>query len=103
MAGPLRGALATRAGGRIRLRWDTGPIDAPELRKAKCPRELFRARAAEQRLAQIIMRPNDFIEWHGGDRYIRTVAVVYSEGVDVGTILVGEGHAKPWPKLTRMD
>jgi endonuclease YncB( thermonuclease family) len=91
------------SGERIRLRADAGPIDAPELRKAKCPLELFRAQAAKERL-QKLMAPNDFtIERHGKDRYGRTVAVVYSEGIDVGAVLVREGHAKPWPKLTRAD
>jgi endonuclease YncB( thermonuclease family) len=90
-------------GERIRLRSDAGPIDAPELGKAKCPLELFRAQVAKERLEQI-MAPNDFaIERRGKDRYGRTVGVVYSEGVDVGAILVREGHAKPWPKLTRTD
>lgn len=90
-------------GERIRLRSGSGPIDAPELGKAKCPLELFRAQAAKERLAQI-MAPDDFtIERHGKDRYGRTVAVVYSEGADVGTILVREGHAKRWPRLTRAD
>ena len=35
------------------LRWG-GLIDAPELRSAKCPLELFRAEAAKDRLAAII-------------------------------------------------
>ncbi|RXF68260.1 thermonuclease family protein [Hansschlegelia zhihuaiae] len=90
-------------GERIRLRSEGGPIDAPELRKAKCPLELFRAEAARDRL-KALMAPNDFsIDRHGADRYGRTVAVIYAEGRDVGAILVREGHAKPWPTLRRAD
>lgn len=90
-------------GERIRLRSEAGPIDAPELRKAQCPLELFRAQAARERLAAL-MAPNDFsIDRRGRDRYGRTVAVVYSQGVDVASTLVREGHAKPWPKLARAD
>ena len=88
---------------RVRLRSEAGPIDAPELRSAKCPLELFRAQAARERLAAL-MAPNDFsIDRRGRDRYGRTVAVVYSEGRDVAAVLVREGHARPWPKLSRAD
>lgn len=88
---------------RIRLRSEAGPIDAPELRKARCPLELFRARAAKERLAAI-MAPNDFsIDRRGKDRYGRTVAVIYSQGVDVGARLVREGHAKMWMSLRAKD
>lgn len=90
-------------GERIRLRSEAGPIDAPELGKAKCPLELFRAQAARDRL-RVLMAPNDFsIDRRGRDRYGRTVGVVYSEGADVGARLVREGHAKPWPRLRRAD
>lgn len=90
-------------GERIRLRSEVGPIDAPKLRSAKCPLELFRAQAARERLAAL-MAPDDFsIDRRGKDRYGRTVGIVYSEGEDVGARLVHEGHAKPWPRLTRAD
>lgn len=90
-------------GERIRLRSETGPIDAPELRSAKCRLELFRAEASRDRL-RALMAPNDFsIDRRGKDRYGRTVAIVYSEGRDVGGLLVREGHARPWPRLTRAD
>lgn len=93
------------AGERIRLRSASGPIDAPELRSAKCPLELFRAEAARDRLS-VIMRAaeDDFsIDRKGLDRYGRTIAVVYAEGDDVGARLIREGHARPWPKLSRGD
>lgn len=90
-------------GERIRLRSEAGPIDAPELRKARCPLELFRAQAAKERLVRL-MAPGDFsIDRRGRDRYGRTVAVVYSVGEDVGARLVREGHAKPWPSLRAKD
>lgn len=90
-------------GERIRLRSEAGPIDAPELGKAKCPLELFRAQAARERLAQI-MAPQDFsLDRRGLDKYGRTVAVVYADGEDVGAKLVAEGHAKMWMSLRRAD
>ncbi|WP_271166918.1 thermonuclease family protein [Hansschlegelia plantiphila] len=90
-------------GERIRLTSEDGPIDAPEMHRAKCPLELFRAQAARERLIAI-MAPNDFtIERRGKDRYGRTVGVIYSEGKDVGAELVREGHARPWPKLRKAD
>ena len=91
------------AGERIRLRSEAGPIDAPELRSAKCPLELFRAEAARDRLAALLKGGEPSIIRKGADRYGRTVAVVLVDGKDVGAILVREGHAKPWPKLTKAD
>ena len=90
---------------RIRLRSASGPIDAPELRSAKCPLELFRAEASRDRLIAIMRAAGDdfSIDRKGQDRYGRTVAVVYAEGDDVGARLVREGHARPWPKLSRAD
>ncbi|GLK67633.1 thermonuclease family protein [Hansschlegelia plantiphila] len=79
-------------GERIRLTSEDGPIDAPEMHRAKCPLELFRAQAARERLIAI-MAPNDFtIERRGN-----------SEGKDVGAELVREGHARPRPKLRKAD
>jgi micrococcal nuclease len=90
-------------GERVRLRSEAGPIDAPELRNAKCPLELFRAEAARDRL-RALMGANDYrLDRRGLDRYGRTVGIVYSEGRDVAGVLVKEGHAKLWPRLTRAD
>ena len=91
------------AGERIRLRSEAGPIDAPELRSAKCPLELFRAEAAKDRLAALLKGREPEIVRKGADRYGRTVAVVYVDGKDVGAQLVREGHAKPWLTLRRVD
>ena len=93
------------SGERIRLRSVSGPIDAPELRSAKCPLELFRAEASRDRLVAIMRAAGDdfSIDRRGQDRYGRTVAVVYAEGNDVGARLVKEGHARPWPKLSKAD
>ena len=91
------------AGERIRLRSEAGPIDAPELGKAKCPLELFRAEAAKDRLAALLTGREPEIVRHGADRYGRTVAVLLVDGKDIGAELVREGHAKRWPKLTKAD
>ena len=88
-------------GERIRLRAENGPIDAPELRKAQCPLELFRAQASRERLAQLLASGDYSVDRRGFDKYGRTVGVVYAEGEDVGAKLVREGHAKPWPGLRR--
>ncbi|MGA0532440.1 thermonuclease family protein [Hansschlegelia sp. KR7-227] len=102
-------------GERIRLRSTRGPIDAPELRDAKCPLELFKAEAARDRLKAILgeeLACNDRgvafcrgldVRRDGADRYGRTVAIIYYGGRDVGDQLVLEGHAKPWPRLSRAD
>ncbi|HVI28894.1 thermonuclease family protein [Hansschlegelia sp.] len=95
------------AGERIRLRSEAGPIDASELGKAKCPLELFRAEAARDRLAALLKGVHTAdalsVVRKGADRYGRTVAVLLVDGKDVGAQLVREGHAKPWPKLTKAD
>ncbi|MFC3694309.1 thermonuclease family protein [Chenggangzhangella methanolivorans] len=91
------------SGERIPLRSEAGPIDAPEFGRAKCPLELLRAQAAQERLEKL-KAPNDFsIDRRGRDRYGRTVTVVYSVGEDVGARLVREGHAKPWSSLLAKD
>jgi len=90
-------------GERIRLRSEAGPIDAPELRSAKCPLELFRAEAARDRLKALLKDRHAAIDRTGADRYGRTVAIVRVDGKDIGAILIAEGHAKPWPKLTKAD
>ncbi|WP_160147321.1 thermonuclease family protein [Methylopila sp. Yamaguchi] len=90
-------------GERIRLRSEAGPIDAPELRTAKCQLELFRAEAARDRLKALLKDREPEIRQTGTDKYGRPVAIVRVDGKDVGAILVREGHAKPWPTLRRAD
>ena len=90
-------------GDRIRLRSEAGPIDAPELRSAKCPLELFRAEAARDRLQALLKDREPEIQRTGTDKYGRPVVIARVDGKDVGAILVREGHAKPWPKLKRSD
>ncbi|WP_428980899.1 thermonuclease family protein [Methylopila capsulata] len=80
-----------------------GLIDAPELRRAQCPLELYRAEAARDRLRALVQTGEVRLERTGKDRYGRTVGVVYIGEQDVGAALVREGHAKPWPKLTRAE
>ena len=94
----IDGDTLDMAGDRIRLRSETGPIDAPELRSAKCPLELFRAEAARDRLAAIIAPGARIVDTGERDRWKRPIVLVYVDGKDVGTQLVAEGHAKPWPK-----
>jgi endonuclease YncB( thermonuclease family) len=71
-------------------------LDAPELRRPRCPAERSLARAARDRLAGLVaqgvtLRPM------GRDRYGRTLAVVRTrDGRDVAAVLIREGLARPY-------
>lgn len=70
-------------------------LDAPEMH-GRCPRESNLARAARDRLSELIAR-GVRIEPHGRDRYGRLLAVVReSHGRDVAAILISEGFARPY-------
>lgn len=99
----IDGDTIDMGGERIRLRSEAGPIDAPELRSAKCPLELFRAEAARDRLKALVEGRQPAVDRTGADRYGRTVAIVRVGGKDVGAILVAEGHAKMWLSLRSKD
>lgn len=91
-------------GERIRMTSEAGPIDAPELGRAKCPLELFRAQAAKERLVALLASGDFSVDRRPAhDKYGRTVAVIYAEGEDVGARLVREGHAKMWLSLRSKD
>ncbi|OAE43940.1 thermonuclease family protein [Brucella intermedia] len=77
-------------------------IDAPETRNAKCDAERRLGRVAKRRLQELLASPG--FEMERGDpksgrikdRYGRTLATAYVEGVDVGSILIEEELARPW-------
>lgn len=69
-------------------------IDTAEL-GGKCPYERALALRARDRLAKLLQRPFTVMPT-GTDRYGRTLAVVRSEGRDVGGVLVREGLARPY-------
>ncbi len=71
-------------------------IDAPETRGSRCERELVLGLKAKERLADLLRAESVDIIRDGEDRYRRTLARVSVGGLDVGSILVGEGLALPW-------
>jgi len=75
-------------------------LDAPELH-GRCPRETELARAARDRLAQLIAG-GVTLEPHGSDRYRRLLAVVRdARGRDVAQVMVAEGLARPYAGARR--
>src|SRR5688572_27188542 len=71
-------------------------IDAPEARGSGCDRELVLGLKAKERLAGLLRTRSVAIAREGEDRYHRTLARVSVGGLDVGSILLGEGLALPW-------
>ncbi|TCD04353.1 thermonuclease family protein [Erythrobacteraceae bacterium CFH 75059] len=70
-------------------------IDTPEL-DGRCAAERRRAVAARDRLVELLRSGRPVIRRTGTDRHGRTLARVSVNGRDVGTVLVREGHARPW-------
>ncbi|CAN7197846.1 excalibur calcium-binding domain-containing protein [Ensifer adhaerens] len=68
-------------------------IDAPETYKPRCEQELIKGFAAKQRLRELLDAGNITYEPTGTDRYNRTLAHVFAGGINVGTMLIAEGHA----------
>lgn len=77
-------------------------IDAPETKSAKCDAERRLGEVAKRRLQELLSSPGFEIErgdpksGRAKDRYGRTLATAYVDGVDVGSILIEEGLARPW-------
>ena len=71
-------------------------IDAPETRGSCCERELVLGLKAKERLAGLLRAGSVDIVRDGEDRDSRTLARVSVSGIDVGSVLIGEGLALPW-------
>ncbi|MEJ6396044.1 thermonuclease family protein [Gymnodinialimonas sp. 2305UL16-5] len=74
--------------------------DTPEEYNNVCGgfREIDLARAASQRLVDLLNQSEWTIQSHGrADRYDRVLANIYIGGEDVGDILIREGLARSWP------
>lgn len=77
-------------------------IDAPEITGAKCDAERRLGLVAKRRLQELLSAPG--VEMERGDpksgrmkdRYGRTLATVYMDGLDIGQILIDENLARPW-------
>lgn len=83
-------------------------IDTPESFNARCEAELGLALEAKARLRSLLDRGPIELERDGKDRYGRTLARVSVDGIDVGAMLISEGHALPYrpggeAKLARLQ
>jgi len=85
-------------GWQSRRKWRLTNIDAPELGHSKCARE---REIGERSLARLVelMSSGYRIHWSGeDDRYGRAlVSVELADGRDIGSVLMSEGLAQPWP------
>ncbi|WP_051556898.1 thermonuclease family protein [Brucella intermedia] len=83
---------------RIRL----ANIDAPEIGHPQCDAERRLGLVARKRLAvllgsgQVDIERGDPKSGRAKDRYGRTLATAYVDGVDIGSILIKEMIARPW-------
>jgi endonuclease YncB( thermonuclease family) len=68
-------------------------IDTPETFRSRCERELILGLAAKQRLRELLDSGPVTFTPQGLDRYRRTLARVFVDGVDVGDVLLREGFA----------
>lgn len=69
-------------------------FDTPETTLAKCEGERIAGDAAALRLSELIVLSKTVqMDYRGKDKYKRTLAVMYIDGIDVASILIKEGHA----------
>ena len=71
-------------------------IDTPETFRPRCERELVLGLKAKERLRQLLDQGPVTFTATGTDRYRRTLAKVYANGIDVGEVLMKEGYALPY-------
>ena len=76
-------------------------IDTPETFRPRCERELILGLQAKQRLRELLDSGTVTFTPMGTDRFNRMLARVYiaspsGDTIDVGSILLKEGHALPW-------
>ena len=73
--------------------------DTPETTTNLCGGETERqlGHQAALRLVQLFNETEITFQRQGEDRYGRTLVEVYSDGVDVGEILISESLARSWP------
>ncbi|MGR3815149.1 MAG: thermonuclease family protein [Cognatishimia activa] len=75
-------------------------FDTPEIWTNQCPHELDLARAAKERLKELLAN-GQFVVLDSGERD-RTkqrrplVWIMLADGRTVGEVLLSEGHARPW-------
>jgi endonuclease YncB( thermonuclease family) len=71
-------------------------IDTPETFRSRCDNELKLGLAAKQRLRELLDSGEVSYTPDGVDRFGRTLATVYAGEVNVGDVLIKEGHALPY-------
>lgn len=71
-------------------------IDTPETFRSRCETEYRLGLAAKQRLIELLDKGDVSYTPDGLDRFGRTLAHVYTGNVDVGEVLLKEGHALPY-------
>lgn len=74
-------------------------FDTPETTTNICggQNEVILGRKAAQRLVELLKQDGHTIQRSGKDRYGRTLATIYLDGVDIGEILIAERLARRWP------
>ena len=71
-------------------------IDTPETWQSRCENELVLGLKAKERLKEIIDSGPVRFEKTGIDRYHRILARVFAGDVNIGEMLLAEGHALPY-------
>ena len=71
-------------------------IDTPETFRPRCDNELILGLKAKERLRQLLDSGPVSVERDGFDRFGRTLATVHAGDIDVGAVLLAEGHALPY-------
>lgn len=71
-------------------------IDTPETFRSRCENEFVLGLKAKQRLQELLDGGEVSYTPDGFDRFGRTLAHVYAGEVDVGDVLLKEGHALPY-------
>lgn len=71
-------------------------LDAPEMR-GQCPHERAIALAARRRLQDLVAGGVHLQASRSRDRYHRRLAIAFdSRGRDIASIMIAEGHARPY-------
>lgn len=82
------------------VKWRLLDIDAPEISKPECRRELAIGNQATRRLQQLMARGYQIADSGRKDRTSdkrSLVRVILPDGRDAGQVLIKEGLAQAWP------
>ena len=71
-------------------------IDTPETFRSRCENEYLLGLKAKERLTALLGSGEVSYTPNGVDRFGRTLATVYVGEVDIGEVLLKEGHALPY-------